>query len=326
MMQAVEIRHYGGPEQLTLVSRPIPQPTLGQVLVKVHAFGLNRAEVYMRSGAWGHVAKTPGIECVGEVVRDDSGRLARGQRVFALMGGMGRTIQGSYAEFVCVPESNVVPIDSTLGWTELAAIPESYATAYSIVVRTLQLESGQLLLVRGGTSALGQAAINVARELGARVFASTRSAKSFPFLESLGATPVLEQAALSRTLAERVDCTLDLIGTSTLLDSMALTVRGGRVCLAGFLGGHEPLAPLNPIMYLPSHVHWSVFASLRLGTVEFPLSDIPFQTIVRRVEQGRYRAAPARVFGLDQVADAHRLMESNNAGGKLVVAMGGASA
>ncbi len=129
-MRAIVIKQYGGPEVLAIEERPEPKPMAGQVVIEVKAFGLNHAEVYFRKGAWGDVAEITGIECVGVVRSDPDGRLAPGQKVMALVGGMGRTINGSYAELVRVPSSNVVAVQSNLSWEDLAAIPESYATAW----------------------------------------------------------------------------------------------------------------------------------------------------------------------------------------------------
>ena len=167
---------------------PIPEATPGTLVVRVRAFGLNHAEAYFRKGAWGDVPKVTGIECAGEVHDPGSTALGKGQRVFALMGGMGRTIDGSYAEYVRVPVANVVPFESTSEWTELAAIPESYATAWTFLRHNLEAISGQVIVVRGGTSALGQATINIARGLDVRVLATTRSRDKAHILERLGAS------------------------------------------------------------------------------------------------------------------------------------------
>jgi NADPH:quinone reductase len=153
-MRAIVIKQYGGPEVLAVEDRPAPEPKPGHVVIEVKAFGLNRAETYMRSGAWGNVAEISGIECVGTVKSDPDGRFVPGQKVTALMGGMGRLINGSYAELTHVSSANVVPIVSNLSWEELAAIPESYATAWSGVCRNLPLSAGQTLVVRGATSTL----------------------------------------------------------------------------------------------------------------------------------------------------------------------------
>src|SRR6478752_7584358 len=168
-MRAIVIQQYGGPEELVIKELPEPIPTPGQVVIEVKAFGLNHAEIYMRKGVWGEVAKVSGIECVGLVKADPGGGLAVGQKVAAIMGGMGRTINGSYAQFTCLPATNVVAIESPLSWEELAAIPECYATAWSCLFGNLDLKPGQTLLIRGATSALGQAALNIAAQAGAQI-------------------------------------------------------------------------------------------------------------------------------------------------------------
>src|SRR5947207_1824118 len=130
-MRAIVRQAFGGPEQLVLREVRDPQPEPGHVVIAVKAFGLNHAEIYFRSGMWGEVAAVSGIECVGVVAADRDGRFAPGQTVAALMGGMGRTIDGSYAELTRVRASNVVALDTTLRWEDLAALPESYATAWT---------------------------------------------------------------------------------------------------------------------------------------------------------------------------------------------------
>ena len=136
-MKAIIISSYGGPEVLTVTELPDPVPAPDEVLIAVQAFGLNHAEAYMRSGAMGEVAQITGIECAGTVVADPSGRLAEGTAVVAILGGMGRTRNGSYAELVTVPASNVVPVTTSLPWTNLVALPEVYATAWPACARTL---------------------------------------------------------------------------------------------------------------------------------------------------------------------------------------------
>ena len=124
-MKAIVRQRYGGPEELVIRKLPAPEAKHGQIVIEVKAFGVNHAETYMRKGEWGDVAEVSGIECVGLVESDSDGRFVKGQKVAAMMGGMGRTISGSYAEFTQVPTTNVVPIESDLSWEELAAIPES---------------------------------------------------------------------------------------------------------------------------------------------------------------------------------------------------------
>jgi NADPH:quinone reductase-like Zn-dependent oxidoreductase len=137
--------------------------------------------------------------------------------------------------------------------------------------------------------------------------------------------PGRDQFGLTKRVRERhpqgIDAVLDIVGNTTVVDSLAMLRRGGQVCLVGFLGGGGPLA-LEPVFQIPSGVQLSVFASaLVTGTAEFPLSEIPFQDIVDRVASGAYRAKPAKVFGFEDIQAAHRLMEQNEANGKIVVRM-----
>jgi NADPH2:quinone reductase len=323
-MRAIVIKQYGGPEVLALEERPIPRPKPGHVIIEVKAFGLNHAEIYFRKGAWGDVAEISGIECVGVVKSDPDRRFVAGQKVMAIVGGMGRSFNGSYAEVASVPASNVVAVKTDLPWEELAAIPESYATAWSSLSGILKVTAGQIVAIRGATSALGQAAVNIAAHAGARVIATTRNATRASMLENLGAKEVLlESSELSKRIRERhpqgIDAVLDIVGNTTVLDSLAMLRRGGHVCLVGFLGGGGPLT-LEPVFQMPSGTHLSVFASAVItGTPEFPLSEIPFQDIVDRVAAGTYKAKPAKIFRFEDIQEAHRLMESNQANGKLVV-------
>lgn len=325
-MRAIVIKEFGGPEQLVIEALPDPEPKPGHVTVAVKAFGLNRAETYMRKGAWAEADKVSGIECVGVVHADPSGKLKPGQKVFAIMGGMGRSIHGSYAELTQPPAANVVPIDSHLPWEQLAAIPESYATAWACLFGNLALQQGQALLIHGATSPLGQAALNIAAHAGAEVIATTRKPERFALLKSLGAKHVVQE---SPDLAKRVrelypqgvDAVLELVGNSALLSSLATLRRDGRLCLAGFVGGLAPIADFNPLLQMPSGVHVSFFGSFVFGLPAFPLSDVPFQAIVDRVTAGIYQAKPVRVFGFDEIQEAHRLMDAYGADGKLVVTL-----
>jgi NADPH:quinone reductase-like Zn-dependent oxidoreductase len=323
-MKAIVITRYGGPEVLQFQERPDPKPAPGRVIIEVRAFGLNHAEVYFRRGIWGEVAEITGIECVGVVKADPEGRFREGQKVLAMVGGMGRNLNGSYAELVSVPASNVTAVTSDLKWEDLAAIPESYATAWTALFGILKVESGQTVVIRGATSALGQAAVNLACHAGARVVATTRNASRAAMLQGLGATEILiETADLSRGVRDRhhqgVDAVLDIVGNTTVLDSLAMLQRGGGACLVGFLGGGGPLN-VEPVFQIPSGRFLSVFASaLVTGSAEFPLSEIPFQDIVDRVAAGTYKAKPVGVFGFDDIQQAHRVIESGEAGGKLVV-------
>jgi NADPH2:quinone reductase len=324
-MKAVVITAYGGPENLALVERPEPERKAGMVRVAVKALGLNHAETYFRSGVWGDVAEISGIECVGEVIEDPDGALPPGQAVFALMGGLGRTLNGSYAEQVSAPATNVVPIETRgLSWETLAAIPETYATAWTCLNANLSLKAGQYLVIRGGTSALGLAAINLAVRAGASVIATSRKPERAAMIEALGAAFALETSDFGqRLLVDRpagVDAVLELVGASTLLDSVAMTRRGGHVCVAGFLGGLSPLAAFDPAWQLKDGVQVSVFVSARTyGSETYPLAEVPFQDFVDAAATGELRVQPVRVFGLAELPEAHRAIEAATLGGKAVV-------
>jgi NADPH:quinone reductase-like Zn-dependent oxidoreductase len=323
-MKATVITEHGGPEVLQIQELPNPVGGDGEVLIRVKAFGVNHAETHMRKGEWPEATPVSGIEAVGSVVRDPSGKLAEGTTVLTIMGGLGRTRNGSYAEYTVAPATNVAPIESSLSWTDLAAVPESYATAWVALNDNLELRPGQSLLVRGATSALGQAAVNIASDLGARVITTTRRQDRAELLRSLGAEEVVVNdgpiAERVRALVpDGVDRALDLVGNSVLRDSLRAVRRRGRICQAGFLGGLGPVENFLPVFDLPSGVQFSFFGSFELGTDGYPLSMIPFQEIVAKVEAGVYKAKPSQVFSFDEIAGAHRLMERGEAGGKLVV-------
>jgi NADPH:quinone reductase len=321
-MKAMVRREYGGPEVLELRELEVPVPGAGEVLIEVRAFGLNRAELYMRRGEWGEAAPISGIECVGVVADDPGGRFAPGQTVMACMGGMGRTVNGSYAQFVAVRHENVVALDSALDWATLAALPESYAVAWTCLHGNLALRPGQRLLVRGGTSSLGMAAIDLALQLGVAVCATTRQpARRAQLLEAGVTQAIVADGALADGDWDGApfDAVLDIVGNRTVLDSMRATRPGGRVCLAGFLGGMAPLEAFQPLSQVPSGVQLSFFGSFEFGSATFPLRAVPMQTMVRMVEAGRLRPRVAQVFALDRLPAAHALMERDAACGKLVV-------
>ncbi len=325
-MKAVVISAYGAPEVLTVTDLPDPVPAPGEVLIRVKAFGLNHAEAYMRAGAWGEVAAVPGIECAGLVEADPSGRLAPGTRVVAILGGMGRTRNGSYAELVTVPAANVSVVAPSLplDWAELAAVPEVYATAWYGLFGNLSLRPGERVLVRGATSSLGQAAVNLAVDHGARVLATTRNPAHAPLLKDIGAEDVLiddgRLAAQVGRAATPVDALFDLVGNSVLRDSLATVRPRGRVCQLGFLGGFDPVPDFDPVADLPTGVQLSFFGSaFVLGTPEFPFADVPLDAIYAKVASGAFRARPVRVFRFDQIVEAHRIMEAGSALGKMTV-------
>ena len=321
-MRAIVLEKFGGLDSLVYEDIPEPGPQAGHVVIEIKAFGLNHAEMHMRRGEWAEAARVSGIECVGLVKSCPRGEFPIGAKVAALMGGLGRTINGSYAEYTRAPASNVALIESDLSWAELAAIPETYATAWTCLFRNLEIERGQLLVIRGATSSFGQAALKMAVNAGARVIATTRDRDRWPMLEKLGAERCeIERPDLSKSIVEakQMDAVLNLVGNSVLLDSLAMLRRGGRSCLAGFLGGLAPVPDFNPLLQMPSGVHFSFFGSFVFGTPGFPLADVPLQQIARDAAAGRLDVKPARIFGFEEIREAHRVMEANEARGKMVV-------
>jgi NADPH:quinone reductase-like Zn-dependent oxidoreductase len=240
---------------------------------------------------------------------------------------MARTRNGSYAELVTVPAANVVSVKTMLSWADLGAIPEAYATAWTGLIDNLALKPGETVIVRGATSSVGQAAVNIAVDHGASVIATTRREERGPRLRELGASQVLiddgDIAAQVRAASPGgADCVLDLVGNAALRDSLRSVRARGRICQLGFLGGLAPVAEFSPLADLPSGVQLSTIASaFVLGGEDYPLDRIPLQDLVGKAEQGRFDAKPAQVFPFEHIADAHRVMEAGQANGKLVVTL-----
>ncbi|KAM0473668.1 hypothetical protein ACHAPX_008073 [Trichoderma viride] len=321
-MEAIVIPRFGGPEVLEIQTVPKPEPIAGEVLIKVHAFGVNHAEMHMRKGEWDEWNPITGLECVGIVEACPGGEIDVGTKVIGVMGGMGRNRPGGYGSFVNTPISNVVPIKTNLAWEQLAAIPEVYSTAYSCLFTVLDLKAGETLLIRGSTSTVGQAALNLAVDAGARVTATTRRTERFEEIKARGAVDAkLEHKDLQSEFPSgfKFDKVLNLIGNSVLVESISLARPGGRMLQAGWLGGLAPVVDFNPMVEMEPGVHFSLFHSKVLGTPEFPISNVPIQEIVSKIERGAWDAKPAFVFEYNEIDKAHEMLDSHNAGGKIVV-------
>lgn len=323
-MRAIVLDGFGGLETLTYTEIPKPRPKIGEIVIRVKGFGINHAEMHMRRGEWAEAAEVSGIECVGIVEACPGGEFPVGAKVAALMGGLGRTVNGSYAEFTRVRAGNVALIESDLPWDQLAALPETYATAWTCLFRNLKLSAGQTIVIRGATSSFGKAAVKLAVNASARVIATTRNRNRFGMLEELGVLRAeLEVPDLGAHIgeAEQIDAVLDLVGNSSILDSLDMLRRGGTACLAGWLGGLDPIPDFNPLLCMASGVNLSFFGSFVFGSFGFPLSDVPLQDIIEQVRDGRLDARPSRVFSFDEIREAHRVMEAGEAGGKMVVVL-----
>ncbi len=320
-MKAIVIYFPGNPENLSLEERLIADPSDGEVHVRVRAFGLNRSELMTRKGYSPNVTfpRILGIECVGEVVEDPSGEFEGGQKVAALMGGMGRDYDGSYAEYAVLPKAILVPFESRLEWSVLGAMPEMFHTVNGSLHLSLNIEKDEILLIRGGTSSIGLLALQLAKQTGIRVISTTRKQEKTELLTKNGADyVVIDDGKISEKVRqifpEGVHKVLELVGTSTLKDSLKSVVTGGTVCMTGMLSEAWAIADFEPMEYIPSSVHFTVFDS-----GQHKMDKIAFQKFISDVEAGKIHINISRVFGLEEIVEAHRLMESNMAGGKIVI-------
>lgn len=321
-MDAIVLRKFGGPEELKLQRVVKPEPVSQEVLIHVKAFGLNHADMHIRKGEWDLYNPILGFECVGVVEACPNGKFAQGSKVFAIMGGMGLLRPGCYGEYVNVPVDSVTQIESNLSWAQLAAIPLVYASAYTCLFTNLDIHAGESLLIRGATSTIGQAALHLAVDAGVKVTTTTRRMERFEMLKNMGSEQVIiEEDDLHEKLSEDVkfDKILNLVGNRVLLQSTKLINRGGRMVLAGWLGGLSPLSNFNPMLEMEAGVHFSLFNSRELGTPKLPLASIPLQAIIMKLEKSVWNAEPAKVFDYRDIIKAHGLLESHDAGGKIVI-------
>ncbi|MEV6643584.1 zinc-binding dehydrogenase [Amycolatopsis sp. NPDC051371] len=303
----------GGPEVLEVRDLPVPAVRAGWSVVRVQGAGLNRSELRTRQGHSPDVRfpRVLGIECVGVVAASTDPALPAGTTVAAVMGEMGREFDGGYAEYALLPDALLMPITTTLSWDVLAALPETYLTAQG-ALDALGIEAGTRLLIRGGTSSVGLAAASIAGGHGVEIASTTRRPDKAGALTAAGVSHVLiDDGPLE--LPWVPDYVLDLVGARTAVDSLSLVRRGGTVCVAGSLSGWS-IADFQPVAMIPSGTRLTAFHSKDMKG----RTDV-LQRIVGEVEAGVYRPNVDRVFGLDEVVEAHRYMEEDRASGKLVV-------
>ncbi|GAA2161395.1 MULTISPECIES: zinc-binding alcohol dehydrogenase family protein [Glycomyces] len=324
-MRAVVLDEPGPVTNLRIRELPVPEPAEGWVRIRVKAFGLNRSELHTRLGLAEGVTfpRVLGIEATGVVDADPSGTYAAGQQVMTMMGGMGRVFDGGYAEYTCVPLGQIVPFKSELDWAVLGAVPEMLQTANGSLTVGLDARPGQRLLIRGGTSSVGVAAAILAKRIGMTVLATTRSAAKADALERAGVDHVLIDdgdvaAQVRRILPEGVEAALELVGTPTLPDTLRATKVHGTVCFTGMLSNEWIVKDFYPIGYLPAGVRLTAYS----GEAN-DLSPEVLQSYLDDVAAGRAAVPLDRVFDLDRIRDAHALMESDGAKGKLVVDLSG---
>ncbi|HEY8945713.1 MAG TPA: NAD(P)H-quinone oxidoreductase [Polyangiaceae bacterium] len=323
-MRAVLARKPGGPEVLELVEVPAPSPNPHQVLIDVHAAALNRADLLQRRGLYPPPAGESdvlGMECAGVVSRvgTDVRTLSPGDRVMALLGS------GGYAEQVAIHEKLAVKIPDNLSFEAAAAIPEAFVTAQQALLDAGALGPGERVLIHAGASGIGSAAIQVARELGAYVFATTRSEHKLTFLRTLGVERAIHVGAedfaeviRTETREQGVDVLVDFVGAAYAEKNHAVLATGGRWVVVGLLGGARATIDLGKLL-----ARRQVLAGIVLRTRSLPEKTALLRAFRRDLlpwfEDGRLRPILDTTYPLEEVVRAHTHMEQNENVGKIVL-------
>lgn len=313
-MKAVLLNGITEARDITLSDCAIPDVRPGWVLVKVQAFGLNHSEKLLRLNEIraDYIQKPiiPGIECAGEIADPSDSDLVAGQKVIALMGGMGRSFHGSYAEYVLLPRRIVFSVESDLPWEVLGAVPETYFTAWGSLFECLRLTVDDVLLIRGATCALGYAAVQIAKALGCRVIATTHRESKLPLLLDADEA-VLDDGTLTGKV-HGVTKALDLIGPRNLRDTLTAVEKGGIVCQTGLLGGVYTLNGFDPIKDIPNSVYLTGF-----------FSNYPTQQTVDEIfaflNAKRLVPSCGAVYTFEHIREAIAAQDEGKANGKIVV-------
>lgn len=324
-MRAVVIARPGGPDVLELreVARPVPAP--GEVLVRIRATALNRADLLQRQGRYpaphGWPQEIPGMEYAGEVVALGRGvqRWREGDRVMGIAGG------GTYAEYVAVHERAAAAIPAVLSFTEAAAVPEAFITAHDALVTQANVRMGERVLVHAVGSGVGLAAIQLARAAGARAFGTARTPDK---IERAGAFGLNGGAVLGADLSPlehavagwggAPNVILDLVGGPYFAASIAVAAPRARIILIGTVAGREGTAPLGMILGKRLTIRGTVLRSR--SPEEKVAANVAFEEqVVPLLADGTLRPVVDSVFALGQAGDAHALMESNATFGKIVL-------
>lgn len=313
-MKAVLLNQITPAEQVALTEVEIPKAQPGWALVKVKAFGMNHSEQILRLSEIeaDYIQKPiiPGIECVGEIADASDSGLAVGQKVIAMMGGMGRSFHGGYAEYSLLPVSHVFAVESGLSWERLAAVPETYFTAWGSLFECLQLKPDDTLLIRGATCALGYAAIQIAKALGCKVIATTHRESKLPLLADADEA-VLDDGTLSGEVSG-VTKALDLVGPKYLRDTLRAVEKGGIVCNTGILGGMFALNGFDPIKEIPNGVYLTGFFS------NYPTQET-VDNIMAFLNKHRLEPMIGASYDFDHIRDACIALDGGKVNGKIVV-------
>ena len=323
-MRAIEIKQPGPPDVLTLCQRPVPELKPGEVLIKVHAAGINRPDVLQRQGSYPvppGASDLPGLEVAGELVGGDlaGSHFKLGDMVCALVQG------GGYAEFCAAPLAQCLPLPAGLTPLEAASLPENYFTVWSNVFDRAGLSGAETLLVQGGSSGIGVSAIQLAAALGHRVFATAGSADKCRACEALGAEKAIDYrnedfAAVVKSLTgnKGVDVILDMVGGDYLPREIDCLADDGRIALIALLGGARAEVNLGHVLRRRLTISGS---TLRPRPVAFKAAIAANlqQTVWPLFESGKIRPVIYRTFPLEQAAQAHTLMESSGHIGKIML-------
>ena len=314
-MKAVKIYQAGGPEQLIYQDVPTPDIKEGWSLVKIKGFGINHSEIFTREGKSPYVQfpRILGIECVGEVAQSSTPALAVGQKVVSIMGEMGRAFDGSYAEYVLLPNEQIYPVHTDLDWTTLAAIPETYYTAFGSL-QQLRIAPQDRVLVRGAGSGVGVAFAQLLKAQFPHVVlhGSTRNPAKATRLQAVGFDEVITEADGKIQTDQSYDKILELVGPATLRDSFSHINEHGIICNTGQLGNIWCVNDFDPIIELKNNSYLTAFYS---GNVSQAKLDAMFDYI----RQLNVKILIERVFTLEQVPEAHRFLQSADGFGKVVV-------
>jgi len=323
-MTVIEIIGPGGPEQLVAARRPVPSPAPGEVLIKVAAAGVNRPDCLQRQGGYPPppgASDIPGLEVAGTVVALGQGveTWQTGDEVCALLTG------GGYAEYCTVPAPQCLPVPAGLTLQQAAALPETFFTVWSNVFDRARLQPGETLLVHGGASGIGVTAIQLARALGSRVFATVGDDRKVQPCLDLGAERVINyrnedfvQVIKSVTGNQGVNVILDMVGGDYVQRNLSALAVEGRLVFIAFLRGAKMELNLAPVMMKRLTVTGS---TLRSRPVEHkaPIAAALQQTVWPLLANGTIRPLIDRVFPLSEAATAQALMESNRHIGKLLL-------
>jgi len=313
-MKAVLLDKITEGKDIVLSECPVPEVKPGWVLIKVKAFGLNHSEQILRrseiNAAYIQKPVIPGIECVGEVADPSDTDLVTGQKVIALMGGMGRSFNGSYAEYALLPRRIVFPVDSNLHWEALGAVPETYFTAWGSLFECLQLTKEDTLLIRGVTCALGYAAMQIAKALGCKVIATTHKESKLPLIAEADEA-VVDDGRLTGKI-HGVTKALDLIGPRSLKDTLTAVEKGGIVCQTGILGGVYALNGFDPIKDIPNGVYLTGFFS------NYPTQQV-IDEIFSFLNEKKLVPVNGKVFDFENIQKAMTAQDEGTVNGKIVV-------